>query len=273
MGGAVGVVRRELALRPPGGPSTVAPLLLVGEPGAGKSAFARAVLDALGVPGRMVPVADGGGVTTLGGAGRGWRGARPALPLQVMRAEGVATVGVIVDDADREPHGPAHGSALSWLLAVTEPSLAARFYDPFLEVEADLRSVTWILTVNDADVLPEALRDRCTTVHVGRPPAAALPGVIMRMADDILQEAGWAAAGSSPALPRPQLSQGLVRLLVAAAGATGTLASLRTIRRAVRAALAAVRLGDDPAAAAMKVFGQGVAISPPRPDRAGGWLH
>ena len=273
MGEAVGVVRRELALRPPGGPSTVAPLLLVGEPGGGKTSFARAVLDVLGVPGRLVPVADGGAVTALAGAGRGWRGARPALPLQIMRAEGVATVGVIVDDADREPPGPAHGSALAWLLAVTEPAAAARFHDPFLEVECDLRPVTWILTVNDQERLPEAVRDRCTTIRVERPPAAALPGVITRMADDILQETGWTAAGSSPALPRPQLSQGLVRLLLAAVGATVAPASLRAIRRAVRAALAAVQLGDDPAAAAMKELGQRTAISPPRRDRTGGRPH
>lgn len=251
---AVAVVRRELALRPPGGAAALAPLLLVGEPGGGKTAFARALLAALGVPSRVVPVADGGAVTVLAGAGRGWRAARPALALEMMRSEWTATVGLIVDDVDREPAHPAHpahGSVAAWLLAVLEPSAASRFHDAFLQVECDLRTVTWVLTANDAETLPEALRDRCTEVHVPRPPPWALPGIARRMEGEVLEEAGW-AAGSDAA--QPALPGEVVQALVQEAAAEGDASSLRPLRRAVRAALAASRLGDDPTSAGRAEF-------------------
>lgn len=250
MPGVVATLRRELALRPRDAAAVLPPLLLVGPPGTGKTSVARAILEACGLPGRTVGVADGNGATVVGGQARGWRGGRPALPLLMMAETRTSTIGIVVDDLDRAAAGREHGNVAEWLLGVIEPHQARNYWCPFLQMGADLSTVSWLITVNDTSGLPGALLDRAVLLEVGPPPAAMLPGIAQAMIKSLMEELGWAGRADAPALP----AEVMERLSSAAAAADGA-GSLRNLRRALRAALGAGALGEDPLAAGLEALG------------------
>lgn len=103
----------RFTIRRPGAPAVVAPLLLLGSPGSGKSTFLKAVFQEIGIPWRILHNSDGNGAVTLAGNGRGWRSGRPALPIMFMAEAAVSTVGLIVDDIDRQASDDRYGTPQS----------------------------------------------------------------------------------------------------------------------------------------------------------------
>jgi ATP-dependent Lon protease len=162
-----------------------------------------------------------------------------------MSSEALSTVGIIIDDLDRQSTGREHGSMQEWLLSVLEPSTAKIFYDPFLLVEADLSTVSWILTANDTSQIVGALLDRVAIVEIDYPPADAAEHVVDALRGGVEREAGFEPG--ELALP-PDLRD----LLISAFQRDRS--TLRHLRRALRAGLGAGRLGEDGVAAARSVL-------------------
>nr|WP_302474556.1 AAA family ATPase [Roseococcus sp. MDT2-1-1] len=238
---ATRAIAREVALLPDGAPARLPPLLLAGPPGLGKSTFARRVLEICGLPHRLVTATEGGGATLLGGHGRGWRGGRPALPLGLMAQSGLRTVGIVVDDVDRQGSADGWGTPQGWLLAVLEPATAQRYWDPFLLTECDLTGVSWVLTANDLSSVSGALKDRCLVVEVGYPPPDAaemvVDGLLARLAAETGQRPGPLRI---PAAAREVMVRGFA----------ADPSTLRALARVVRLVCGAARLGEDPVAVA-----------------------
>jgi hypothetical protein len=249
MSEAVRSVRRELALLPPDGAAVVPPLLLVGPPGSGKSRFLGEMCAAIGIPWRLLHSTDGNGATTLAGNGRGWRGGRPALPISLMADASLSTVGIIVDDVDRQASDDRYGTPQSWLLSVLEPGTASAYHDPYLLCEADLSTVSWLLTANDVAGISGALLDRVTVIEVSYPPPDVAPLIVQQVERDVLDELGWNVAHA------PQLPHAARDVLLRSLGSDGS--TLRLLRQAVRAALGAVQCGEDAAAAARAELARG----------------
>lgn len=158
-----------------------------------------------------------------------------------MSQVGLASVGLVVDDVDRQATGETWGSPQAWLLAALEPATARRFHDAFLLAEADLSPVCWALTANDLRAVTGALRDRCLVLEVGYPPPEA--GALL---------VDWMVRRAEAEVGRPagslQLPAETRRLLVEAFARDP--ATLRGLGRIVRAALGAMLLGEDAMVAA-----------------------
>lgn len=168
---------------------SIPPLLLVGEPGAGKSWYARVVGEVAGTTVREIDVGGGSAGFRISGLEKGWASAGAGIPVETVLMHRIANPVFVVDEVDKagQKVGSTTGGVTSLttaLLQVLEPETAARFECPAHRVKFDLSQTNWILTANELDNVPEPLRDRC---HVFRMPEAT-PQIAGLMFDTLLRE-------------------------------------------------------------------------------------
>lgn len=181
---AVDVMLRDLA---PSEFVRFRPTLLVGSPGAGKSALAMAMAEACGVPGRVISLA-GASDSSVGGTSAQWHSARENVVLQLVREKKVANPLVVLDEVDKASASRHNGSAFDALLPLLERDQARRFVDPALEVEVDLSMCSFLLTANDLDAVPAPLKDRCRVLKVPAPEWQHIAPIVERIIVDIAKE-------------------------------------------------------------------------------------
>jgi ATP-dependent Lon protease len=211
------------------------PILLSGPPGVGKTAFAAGIAEAAGVPAHNFQAAGSSDAYHFQGAPPTFRGSAPSFILRQLLSERIANPVVIVDELDKAAsENEQHGRIVDALLAMLEPRTAAAWPDPFLFTPADISAVTWIIVVNEADRLPEALRSRLKHIPI-RPPTSDHADHLIQAALLELVKGDVHALEKLPAiepLARKELADDLQRH--------------GDIRRLKRAVLAAVSAGEWP---------------------------
>jgi hypothetical protein len=168
---------------------SIPPLLLVGEPGNGKSWYGHMVGEVAGTTVREIDVGGGSAGFRIAGLEKGWASASPGIPIETVLMHRIANPVFVVDEIDKagQKVGSSSGGVTSLttaLLQVLEPETAARFECPVHRVTFDLSQTSWILTANDLESVPEPLRDRC---HVFRMPEVT-PQIAELMFDTLLRE-------------------------------------------------------------------------------------
>lgn len=180
-------MRSRVAAGRPG--LSIPPLLLVGEPGNGKSWYAHLLGEIAGAQVREIDVGGGSAGFRIAGLEKGWASAGAGIPVETVLMHRIANPVFVIDEIDKagQKVGSTSGGVTSLttsLLQVLEPETAARFECPAYRVRFDLSQVNWILTANDLEGVPEPLRDRC---HVFCMPTVT-PSVAEVMFDTLLRE-------------------------------------------------------------------------------------
>lgn len=150
----------------------VRPILLLGDPGIGKTYLATELAKSLS--GKMEKVSASGVGFLLNGSQSTWTGAKCGQIFKAL-AEGETTSPVfIVDEVDKmgdSARSNLGGSMLPVLLELLEPGTAVCFKDEFFEMDFDASRIVFILTANDLSSVPEPLRSRVEIFDVPRPQA------------------------------------------------------------------------------------------------------
>ena len=140
-------------------------LCLVGPPGTGKTTFARELAASIGR--KFIKVSVGGlnDSSEIIGHRRTYLGASPGKILDGIRKSGVNNPIILIDEVDKMVKD-YHGDPASTLLDVLDSNQNKYFVDNYAGVEFNLSNVIFVLTANDLDAIPSALRDRLEIIEV-----------------------------------------------------------------------------------------------------------
>lgn len=160
------------------------PLLLDGPPGIGKSAWSRSLAGLIGVPTMVYEATVVNASFGLVGAQRNWGNSNPGRLLNTILEHRVGNPIVVVDEVEKSGRAESNkGQAYSLtdaLLPLLEPLSAANWSCPYFEVKFDLSYVTWVMTSNNAFILPEPLLSRCPPIRLQGITTAELVGFARR---------------------------------------------------------------------------------------------
>ncbi len=164
-------LRRSAAAGEPG--ARIPPLLLDGPPGIGKTVWARRLGELLGVPSDAIDASGEPASFSVTGLQKGWSGAAPGRPVELILRTLVGNPIVVVDEIEKtgqvhSNRGQSH-SMTEGLLPLLEPASARRWSCPAFRVVFDMSWVSWILLSNSIAPLPEPLLSRVRIVRLEPP--------------------------------------------------------------------------------------------------------
>jgi ATP-dependent Lon protease len=146
----------------------VTPMLLLGDPGIGKTHFGRLLSQLLGTACHFMAMSSLTAGWVLSGASSQWKNAKPGKVFEALVYGSYANPVVVVDEIDKAG-GDAQYDPLGSLYSLLEHDTAAAFTDEFAEVPIDATNVVWVATANDARGIPEPILNRMNVYEIPAP--------------------------------------------------------------------------------------------------------
>ncbi len=146
------------------------PMLLLGEPGIGKTHFARRIAQLLGTGFGLVPMSSLTAGWILSGASSQWKNAKPGKVFETFLNGEYANPVIVVDEIDKAS-AEGHYDPLGALYGLLEPDTATRFVDEFVELPINASGVAWLATANEAARIPEPILNRMNVYEIAAPDA------------------------------------------------------------------------------------------------------
>lgn len=165
------------------------PLLLVGDPGGGKSRFARRLGEVLGLTVWRTDASRADGAA-FGGTDRRWYSAEPCHPFLAVGQGKIANPMVLLDELEKAGTRSDYGRLWDCLLSFLEPETNCRYPDPALQITLDLSQVSYVATANSLDPLPAPIRDRLRVITFPKPAAKDLDALLPAVIADLARERG-----------------------------------------------------------------------------------
>ena len=197
------------------------PMLLLGEPGIGKTHFARRISQLLGTGYGYVPMSSLTAGWVLSGASSQWKNAKPGKVFDTFLNGDYANPVLVVDEIDKASADGQY-DPLGALYELLETQTAMRFTDEFAEIPIDASGAVWFATANDAARIPEPLLNRMNVYEIEAPDAEGSARIACTLYREIRAAHDWGRR--FPESP----SEGVVERLAAL--------KPRDMRRAVQAA-------------------------------------
>jgi ATP-dependent Lon protease len=166
------------------------PMLLLGEPGIGKTHFARKVAEMLGTGFGFVPMSSLTAGWVLSGASSQWKNAKPGKVFDTFLNGDYANPVIVVDELDKASSDGQY-DPLGALYELLESKTATRFIDEFVELPIDASGAVWLATANDPARIPEPLLDRLTVYEIEAPDAEGARAIALSIYQEIRNSHDW----------------------------------------------------------------------------------
>ncbi len=166
-------LQTELALAGAMAPADfrISPMLLLGDPGIGKTYLALQLANALGVPMEKISAGGSQGAFQLTGSHPTWSRAMPGSVFELLSAGTSAAPVMVIDEVDKIGQSSQYPLEPA-LLDIMEPGTARTFKDEFYNLEFDASHIVFVTTANDLAAVPAHLQSRMAVFEVPRPQPA-----------------------------------------------------------------------------------------------------
>jgi ATP-dependent Lon protease len=168
-------------------PLQLDPIVLLGEPGVGKTFYAKRLAAAFGVMSLTIPmnsISDRG--TWFTGLSPVWRASAPGKVAQLLIESSCASPVILVDEIEKSsPINPSE-TPINVLHSLLERENAMGFQDEFIEIPLRADRIIWIATANDLTPLPPSIIDRLLPFEIVLQPhqMLAIHRSVFAMAND-----------------------------------------------------------------------------------------
>jgi ATP-dependent Lon protease len=166
------------------------PMLLLGEPGIGKTHFARKISQLLGTGFGFVPMSSLTAGWVLSGASSQWKNAKPGKVFDTLVNGEYANPVIVVDEIDKAS-GDGQYDPLGALYELLETETATRFVDEFVELPIDASGAVWLATANDVARIPEPLLSRLAVYEIDPPDAEGAARIAANIYREIRNAHDW----------------------------------------------------------------------------------
>lgn len=158
-------------------PFEVPPILLMGDPGLGKTYFVSELAKLFGLPFKELSMATASASFSLSGSSLQWGEGTVGDLAKFMAESKVANPIILLDEVDKVNTRGAY-NPMNVLYGWLEPHSARRFRDEALDIELDVSRVIWIGTGNYADMIPEPIKSRMRTFEITQPTPSKMEQVV-----------------------------------------------------------------------------------------------
>lgn len=166
---AIDDIKRQVALASSSDDDLdIMPMLLLGDPGIGKTRFAKEVANIISTGFSMCPMSSLTAGWILSGASSQWKSAKTGRVFDALVKGRYANPVMLIDEVDKAS-GDGQYDPLGSLYTLLERDTASEFVDEFAEVPIDASSVVWICTANEAGAIPEPLLTRMNIYEIPKP--------------------------------------------------------------------------------------------------------
>lgn len=181
-------------------PQRLPPILLLGEPGVGKTHFAFELARCLGTTIVRHSFDNAQSTSTFLGSDRHWGNTHYGLVYETIALGDCANPVILLDELDKptrhsgvDPAAPLH--------SLLEPVSACAVRDSSLDFQMDASLITWIATANDRSRIPTSLLSRFRTFDIQCPSGSQAIELARSVIAGTLRTLGVAPSPSTRRLP------------------------------------------------------------------------
>ncbi len=191
----VDVIERSAALSrlSPNQAFEMPPMLILGEPGVGKTAIAQALARILDTSFLRIDIGTLSSGSQLFGTSLSWSTGGTGQIFNLLAASRCANPMAFLDELDKA-QGNSNAPVIPPLLSLLEQETSRSFRDEAIQLALNASQVIWVATANDHRLLSSPLLSRFTVVEMWRPEGEASLTVAREVYLAILRRERWGKA-------------------------------------------------------------------------------